>query len=97
MDEVKLDLNDDGKGAFTIMENGQQLGEMDVGVSGDTLTAYHTEVSPLANGKGVGKKLLNGMVEYAREKKLQVRALCSFVHSQFKRHPDEYSDIWKNN
>jgi predicted GNAT family acetyltransferase len=97
MDEVKLDLDDDGKGAFTIMENGVQLGEMVVGVSGSTLTAYHTEVSPSANGKGIGKKLLNGMVEYARENKLQVRPLCSFVNAQFKRHPDEYSDVWKNN
>jgi uncharacterized protein len=41
--------------------------------------------------------LLSTMVDYAREHKLKVIALCPYVHAQFERHPDKYSDIWNKN
>jgi predicted GNAT family acetyltransferase len=34
------------------------------------------------------------MVEHARKNKLKVIPLCTYVHVQFKRHPDEYADVW---
>jgi hypothetical protein len=49
-----------------------------------------------AEGKGLGKKLLEEMVNYARKNKLKVIALCPYVFAQFRRHPEEYADIWKN-
>jgi uncharacterized protein len=39
--------------------------------------------------------LLKGLVEYVRKNGLKVIPLCPFVHAQFKRHPDEYADVWK--
>ena len=60
------------------------------------LTVYHTEVFPAGEGKGIGKKLLEHMVEYARKNNLMVIALCPYVFAQFKRHPELYADIWKN-
>jgi len=94
MEEVNLKLNEKGQGAFYISEDGEQLGEMEVSVSGNYLTVYHTEVSPKAEGKGFAKKLLTTMVDYARSKGLQVIPICPYVHAQFKRHPDEYKDVW---
>lgn len=95
MEDVKLKLNEKGHGAFVIMEGDDQLGEMVVSVSGRKLTVYHTEVSPKAEGKGLAKKLLVSMVDYARQNGLQVIPLCPYVHAQFKRHPEEYADVWK--
>ncbi|MCW3107178.1 MAG: N-acetyltransferase [Segetibacter sp.] len=94
MDEVKLSLNEKNHGAFYLMDGADQLGEMVVGISGANLTVYHTEVSTNAEGKGVAKKLLTAMVEHARKNNLKVIPLCPYVHAQFRRHPDQYADIW---
>ena len=94
MSEVKLKLDERGRGAFTIEEEGKQVGEMVVGVSDSAVTVYHTEVDPEMEGKGLAKVMLDEMVSFAREKKLLVVPLCTYVQVQFKRHPDDYSDIW---
>lgn len=95
MEEVELRLNGNGRGYFLIKENGEELGQMEVSVIGNQLTAFHTEVVPKAEGKGYAKKLLNEMVSYSRKNNLKVKALCPFVHAQFKRHPEQYGDIIK--
>ena len=94
MEEIKLSLDEKQHGAFYITEGGEQLGEMVVSISGSNLTVYHTEVSAKAEGKGYAKQLLAKMVAHARENKLKVIPLCPYVHAQFKRHPDEYADVW---
>lgn len=94
MSAIKLELNDNGRGKFLIMEDGEQLGEMEISIKGDNLTVYHTEVLPKAEGKGYAKKLLEAMVEYVRKNALKVIPLCPYVHAQFKRHPAEYAAIW---
>lgn len=94
MDDVKLNLNDKGHGEFYIMDGAEQMGEMVVSISGSNLTVYHTEVSTKAEGKGYAKKMLNKMVEHARTNHLKVIPLCPYIHAQFKRHPEEYADVW---
>jgi predicted GNAT family acetyltransferase len=93
--EVKLRLNEKQHGAFYLMEGEERLGEMVIGISGDDLTVYHTEIFPQGEGKGLGKKLLEAMVEYVRQHNMKVIALCPYVHAQFSRHPEAYADIWK--
>jgi predicted GNAT family acetyltransferase len=95
MEEVKLYLNEKGQGAFFIMEGAEKLGEMVVSVSEKNLTVYHTEVSTKAEGKGLAKKMLSAMADYARRNGLKVIPICPYVHAQFTRHPEEYADIWK--
>jgi uncharacterized protein len=94
MEDVQLKLDDKGNGAFYIMDGKEQMGEMVIRISGANLTAFHTEVSPKAEGKGLAKKLLAAMADHARKNGLKVIPLCPFVHAQFKRHEQEYEDIW---
>jgi len=96
MEQVELTLNEKKHGRFYINENDEQIAEMQIGISGNDLTVYHTEVSSDHEGRGLAKKLLSAMVEYARKNQLKVIALCPYVFAQFKRHPQEYDDIWKN-
>lgn len=89
-------IEPNGKGWFYIEEAGKRLAEMELAQNGNQLTVYHTEVSPEAEGRGLAKQLLEALVQYAREKKLRIRPLCSFVLGQFKRHLERYADVWMN-
>ena len=94
MDGIELKL-EGGKGAFVIEKDGARIAEMAIGIAGNNLTVYHTEVSDELKGQGIASKLLATMVAYAREHQLKVIPLCPYVLAQFKRHPDQYTDIWK--
>lgn len=94
MEKVVLNLNEKKHGAFFAMDGDEQLGEMVISISENKLTVYHTEVADKAEGKGIARLMLNEMVEYARKNNLKVVPLCPYVHAQFKRHPDEYADVW---
>ena len=94
MTQVAFKLDDDNRGVFYIGGEKENLAEMEVSVSGNSLTVYHTEVSPEAEGKGLAKMLLSAMVDHARENHLKVKPLCSYVQVQFRRHAEEYADVW---
>jgi uncharacterized protein len=97
MEEIKLKLEPSGNGSFYIDRDGERLAEMVIAVDYKNITVYHTEVSPKLKGEGVGTKLLNTMVDYARKHQLKVIALCPFVSAQFKRHKELYEDVWNQN
>ena len=94
MEEVQQLFDEKGKGSFFILDGKEQIALMAVGVSGNLLTAFHTEVQPKAGGKGYAKKLLTAMTDYARKNNLKVKPLCPYVHAQFKRNGDAYKDLW---
>lgn len=94
MNPVTLKLNDEGRGAFVIDEGDERLAEMAVAVEDERLIVFHTEVSEKLRGQGVALQLLSAMVDHARRKGLKVLPLCPYVHAQFRRHPDQYADIW---
>ncbi|GAB4023951.1 GNAT family N-acetyltransferase [Spirosoma koreense] len=94
MADIKLELNEKKHGAFNLYEANEKIGEMVVSISGSNLTVFHTEVIPAAEGKGYAKQLLDEMVAYVRANHLNVTPLCPYVLAQFRRHPDQYTDIW---
>jgi uncharacterized protein len=95
MEHISLNDRPGGHKAFTVEKNGEQLGEMVVDITEDTLTVHHTEVNPDQEGKGLAGQMLSAMTDYARKHALKVIPLCPYVHAQFKRHPEQYEDIWK--
>ncbi len=94
MEDVKLRMNENGRGVFYIPDGNEQIAEMDIGISDGKLTAYHTEVMAKAEGKGLARILFTSMISYARKNGLKVIALCPFVLAQFRRHPQDYKDVW---
>ena len=95
MENTRLILDEKGHGGLFYMEKEETLGEMELEISGQLLTVFHTEVKPQAEGRGIAKKLLAALVDHARKNGLSIVPLCPFVHAQFKRHPEEYGDVWK--
>ncbi len=94
MPEIKLETIEEQQ-AFNIYDERGKMGEMVIGTDDAALTVYHTEVFPEAEGMGYAKLLLEKMVAYAREHHLKVIPLCPYVHLQFRRHPDMYADLWR--
>ena len=92
MEEIKEEFNQHGDGAFYLFQDNSIVAKMLVGITGNDLNAYHTEA--MIEGKGLAKKLLGAMVDYARGHHLKVTPYCPYVHAQFKRHPEQYNDIW---
>ena len=97
MNAIELKLNPQKKGSFVIEDGDERLAEMAVGIIGENLVVYHTEVADKLKGQGVAPKLLGEMVDYARKNKLKVVPLCPYVNAQFRRHPDQYADVWNQN
>lgn len=95
MSEIKITLDNRGRGRIAVEDNGQVLGEMVVGLSGSALTVYHTEVVPEMEGMGLAKQMFEKMLAFVREKNLMVIPLCPYVYAQFRKHPEDYADIWK--
>src|SRR5690606_12682137 len=94
METTEVVLGGRHRGEVELFSDGKKAGKMDISVSGDKLTVYHTEVNTAYEGRGFAKLLLNKLVSYAREKGLMIVPLYPYVHTQFKRHPQEYTDVW---
>ena len=81
------------KGAFFIEEDGEWTAEMTYRKSGEgVITIDHTEVDDSLQGKGVGKKLVEAGVKFARENNLKIVAECSFAKKIIDETP-EFQDV----
>ena len=70
------------------MEN-ETLAEMTYSKAGNAMIIIdHTEVSEKLRGLGVGNKLLESLVQYARENSFKVMPLCPFAKSVFEKRED---------
>jgi predicted GNAT family acetyltransferase len=58
----------------------------------DKMIIEHTEVHESLKGQGVGYRLVEAAVEWAREKQLKIIPLCPFALAVFKKRND-YADV----
>lgn len=56
------------------------------------LTIMHTEVPKELNGKGIGSRLVRGLLDLVRAEGAKVKPLCPFVRGYIDKHP-EYRDL----
>jgi predicted GNAT family acetyltransferase len=64
------------------------LAVADYRVEGDRMIFTHTEVPPAFRGRGVAEKLVLAGFRAARERKLKIVPLCSYVAVMLERHPE---------
>ncbi len=96
MEEIKFNVDEKGMGAFTVSENKEELGELVVSIERNVITAIHTEVNKEAEGRGLGKKLFNALIDHARANNLKIKPLCPYVQLQFKRNSQTVGDLLYN-
>ena len=89
---VKQDIQGN-KGVFYYDVEGERKAEMTYSNAGpDKIIIDHTEVDESLRGEGVGYKLVEAAVNYARENQLKILPLCPFAAAVFRKR-DDYSDV----
>ena len=85
---MEIKHSDDGtKGYFSAKEGEVKAGIMTyVWAGNDKFIIDHTEGNP--DFKGIGKKLLDAAVTYARENNKKIIPLCPFAKATFEKRPD---------
>ena len=83
----------DTKGTFYIKQNGLKVAEMTYTKNGNyRIIIDHTEVSESQKGKGLGKKLIYHVANYAREMNIKILPLCPFARRVFQ-HDKDLHDV----
>lgn len=91
--EIKQ-TDDSKKGYFKATENGLEAGVITYTWAGPTkLIIDHTVVNPAFEGKGLGKKLVMAVVEFARQKHVKILPLCTYAKLVFERNEEELKDV----
>ncbi|RNC87249.1 MAG: N-acetyltransferase [Winogradskyella sp.] len=86
-------IENGAKGEFYYEVEGQKLGLMTYNYAGsDKIIIDHTEVDESLKGQGVGYKLVEASVDFARGNNLKIMPLCPFANAVFRKR-SEYQDI----
>lgn len=89
-DDMKV-VNNTASSRFEIPLNGQ-MAVLDYQLYPGGIAFTHTGVPPQWQNRGLGGKLVQTGLEYARAEDLKVRPLCSFAAHYIREHP-EYQDL----
>ena len=74
------------------MTSGDSTAFMEYRRAGDRIVLTHTEVPEALSGRGVGSKLVCGVLDALRAEGAKVVPRCGFVAAYIGRHP-EYRDL----
>ena len=98
---MDIQQQDDGKhGVFQASDNDNSkenlAGEMAYTWAGEGMFIIdHTDVSEDYRGQGIGRQLLDKVVEFAREKNLKIISLYPYAKSVFDKDPS-IADVLRN-
>lgn len=82
-------FNRETKGFFKASDDGKEAGRMTYYWKNENhFVIDHTEVNDEYGGQGVGLKMVEAAVAFARENNLKITPTCPFAKKQFDRHKD---------
>lgn len=70
----------------------KSIAKLDYRIAGDIIYFLHTEVPENQEGKGLGSRLAEVALNYARAEGYSVKVWCPFVNAYLQRHP-RYRDL----
>jgi len=76
---------------FELIEEGK-LAFADYRLQGGVLVLPHVEADPALRGRGAAGRLMEGVMEIARQRGVKVRPVCSYAVAWLERHP-EHGDL----
>jgi uncharacterized protein len=91
--EVEVEVRDvPGAGRYELHGDGRLLGYASYRVTGGRAMVPHVEVDRALEGRGLGGRLVQGMLDDLRRRDLKVTPMCPFAAAWIRRHP-EYQDL----
>ena len=90
-EEVRV-VEDEAAQRYNALLGDQTAGFVTYRGRGERRVLVHTEVDPQFEGRGVGSRLVKGVLEDLRGRGIRAQVLCPFITDYLKRHPD-YSDV----
>jgi len=93
MEKIEIHEGEIGISFFSLHVDGKEVGRMTVQITPGILKAGYTSVSLTQRRNGYGRKLVNAVVDYARENSLKIIPECGFVAMMFNKFPETYGDI----
>lgn len=82
-------------GKIVIMEENEEVADLSYMINDESnYVIDHTSVDDKMSGKGLGVKLIDAMVDLARENNKKIIPGCQFAKKMFQRHADKYADVW---
>ncbi len=81
-----------GNNKFYVGEEEAPLAELLFSVDNEVIIAEGTKVSEELGGKGVGKLLLQELIDFARKENKKIKPVCPFVKAQMEKNA-EYHDM----
>ncbi len=82
-------IEEEPENYFIARDNETEVGRIYYSWSANgALIINHTEICPEFKGKGMGKKLVFHVVDYARKNKITIVPVCDYAKSLFERTPD---------
>jgi len=76
------------RGAFFIVRDGKRVAELTYSRGNAALVIIdHTEVAASLGGQGIGRRLLDAAVHWARETNTKIMTTCPFAGAQFAKDP----------
>jgi len=74
----------DRRGAFYIEQEGKRIAEMTYSrTNASLINIDHTGVDQSLGGQGIGRSLLDALVQWARTTQTKVTATCPYAKAQF--------------
>lgn len=87
MSEVRRER--DGSRARYVLDTDKGEAVLTLSIASPTLViADHTEVPEGLEGQGVGRKLLDALLDDARAEGFRIVPLCPYVNAQRRKHPE---------
>ncbi len=99
-DSLRVTVDEDPpRGRFLLVGDANEtLGEMTFSRAREYLFIIdHTEVDDSLRGKGGGRVLFQGMVDWARSSGTKIMSTCPFANSMFDRHPESGDVLGRRN
>jgi hypothetical protein len=94
MDNLNIVLELEKQKFVVISDEGERLGKMSFFFSEDDLiTVDHTKVSKKLQGKGMGGKLVEAGVEFARKNGYKINATCPYAKKELGKNKEKYADV----
>ena len=80
------------RGQFHLQRGAHRVGYLDYSLSGDTMRIHYVEVDPALRGTGLGRKLIDEAVAWARQERKRIVPICGYARSVLQRTP-EFADV----